>query len=107
MLFTRTPTITPQEAADRLEAGSLVVVDVREPAEVGQARIPGAVTIPLGQLPTRLGELDAGTPVAFVCRSGARSAQATKAAAKAGLDAANVRGGIMAWSRAGLRIVGG
>lgn len=107
MLFTRTQTITPQDAADRLSAGTLVLVDVREPAEVREARIPGAVTIPLGQLPARLGELDAATPVAFVCRSGARSAQATKAAAKAGLDAANVRGGIMAWARAGLRVVGG
>jgi rhodanese-related sulfurtransferase len=49
-----------------------------------------------------MGELQGGNTVAFVCRSGARSARATRAAAKAGLDAVNVSGGVIAWTRAGL-----
>ena len=102
MLFSRTRSITPAEALEQQRAGGLVLVDVREPAEVRQGRIKGARNIPLGQLGARLGELERGKRVAFVCQSGMRSARATKAAAKAGLDAVNVSGGLAGWSRAGL-----
>lgn len=104
MFFTRTRTITPTEARQGQRSGDLVLVDVREPGEVAAARIPGARTIPLGQLGGRLGEFDTGTTVAFICRSGARSGRAAKAAGKAGLDAVNVSGGIMGWSRDGLPV---
>jgi len=66
--------------------------------------VKGAVHIPLDQLSTRLDELDRDRPVAFMCRSGSRSAIATRTASKAGLDAANVKGGLIAWQRAGLPI---
>ncbi len=101
-LFHRTPAVTPEEAARRLAAGKLVLVDVREQRELLDGRVDGAVHIPLGQLAARLGELDRGHPVAFMCRSGSRSAMATRTAAGAGYDAVNVKGGILAWARAGL-----
>ena len=62
----------------------------------------GAINIPLGQLRARLRELDRDRQVAFVCHSGARSSRATGIAIKAGYDAINVRGGMIAWTRAGL-----
>jgi rhodanese-related sulfurtransferase len=96
MLFRRSKTLAPNEAA------AAQLVDVREAAELAEVRVEGAKHIPLRTLPARLGELDPGRPVAFLCRSGSRSAVATRAAARAGLDAANVRGGVIAWSRAGL-----
>jgi rhodanese-related sulfurtransferase len=102
MLLRRAKTLTPNEAAAALERGELQLVDVREAAELAEARVEGAMHIPLRTLPARLGELDSARPVAFVCRSGSRSAVATRAAARAGLDAANVRGGVVAWARAGL-----
>ncbi|HEU4973631.1 MAG TPA: rhodanese-like domain-containing protein [Baekduia sp.] len=102
MLFRRSRTITPAEALERHGRGELVLVDVREPDELRAGRIKGARNVPLGQLPARLGELDRDTAVAFVCQSGARSAGATRVAARAGYDAYNVRGGVLAWSRAGL-----
>ena len=83
-------------------AASFELIDVREPSELSEARVKGARHIPLGQLPAKLGELDRDRPVAFLCRSGSRSAIATRSATKAGLDAANVKGGIAAWTRAGL-----
>jgi len=43
-----------------------------------------------------------GRQVAFLCHSGARSSRATGIAIKAGHDAVNVRGGVIAWTRAGL-----
>ena len=102
MLFSKTPSISPAEAADRLRRGALTLVDVREPAELEDGRIDGARNIPLGQLGPRLDELRGEQPVAFICRSGGRSARATRAATKAGLDAVNVAGGVLAWERARL-----
>ena len=102
MLFSRSKSLTPSDAAAALARGELQLIDVREPSELSEARVKGARHIPLGQLPAKLGELDRDRPVAFLCRSGSRSAIATRSATKAGLDAANVKGGITAWARAGL-----
>ncbi len=94
--------MSPADVAEALGRGRLTVIDVREPAELRAGRIKGARNIPLGQLGGRLSELQGGATVAFVCRSGARSARATRAAAKAGVEAVNVRGGVQGWARAGL-----
>ena len=102
MLLRRSKALSPSEAHDLLRRGDLHLIDVREPRELAAASIPGAVHIPLGQLPDRIGWLDPGRRYAFVCRSGKRSAAATRIAVKAGLDAANVRGGMTAWAAAGL-----
>jgi rhodanese-related sulfurtransferase len=102
MLFPRSQSLTSAEALDGLHKGRLQLVDVREAAELARGGVAGATHIPLGQLPGRLAELDHDRPVAFICQSGARSARATRAATKAGYDAANVRGGVLAWQRAGL-----
>ncbi len=102
MLFSRSNSLTPSDAAAALARGELQLIDVREPSELSDAKVKGARNIPLGQLSARLGELDRDRPVAFLCRSGSRSAIATRSATKAGLDAANVKGGIAAWTRAGL-----
>ena len=102
MLFRRSNSLTPADAAAGVARGELQLVDVRQPIELRQGQVAGARHIPLGQLASRLGELDQNLPVAFLCHSGARSAIATRRATKAGLDAANVKGGVIAWSRAGL-----
>jgi rhodanese-related sulfurtransferase len=102
MLFRRKPSITAEQASAGLASRQLVLVDVRQPAELRTGRIRGAVNIPLGQLKGRLGELEGDRQVAFLCHSGARSSRATSLAIKAGYDAVNVRGGMIAWNRAGL-----
>ena len=102
MLFSRSKSLTPSDAAAALARGELQLIDVRESSELNEARVKGARHIPLGQLPDKLSELDRDRPVAFLCRSGSRSAIATRSATKAGLDAANLKGGITAWTRAGL-----
>ena len=48
-------------------------LDVREPAELVDGTLPGAVNLPLGQLPTRVAELDRDRRVVVFCRSGGRS----------------------------------
>ncbi len=102
MFFTRKPTITPEQAAAGVAARELTLVDVRQSTELRAGRVNGAVNIPLTQLRGRLHELDRGRQVAFLCHSGARSSRATAIALKAGYDAVNVRGGMIAWNRAGL-----
>ena len=85
----------------------MVLVDVREPDERAQARPAPSRHIALGDLPARLGELPRDRTVAFLCRSGTRGATAARAAARHGLRVANVRGGLMAWSVAGLPVASG
>ncbi len=92
--------ITVHDVNARRQTAQLV--DVREDSEVAQARIPGTIHIPLGQLPTRLGELDPARPVIAICRSGNRSGTATRFLAQAGYDCDNMTGGMLAWQAAGL-----
>jgi rhodanese-related sulfurtransferase len=96
------PAISAQAAADALARGELAVVDVREDPEWEAGHIPGALHIPLGELGARWDEVQKAAPLAFVCRSGARSGVATEVAAGTGLQAANVEGGMQAWAAAGL-----
>jgi rhodanese-related sulfurtransferase len=101
-LFTRTRPIDAGSAADLLAARSVVVIDVREPAEWKTGHIQGALHIPLAQLSSRLPQLPSGKTILTVCRSGHRSAVAARALARAGHDVLNLRGGMNAWARAGL-----
>ncbi len=73
-----TETMTVQSASDRFFTGNLTIVDVRSDAEFAQARVPGATHIPLAQLRRRLPEVRSDRPIAFLCRSGHRSALATR-----------------------------
>jgi adenylyltransferase/sulfurtransferase len=75
------------------------LLDVREPSEHVVAHIEGATLIPLGELPSRLGELPSGTRILVHCKLGGRSAKAVALLQENGFaDVWNVAGGIMAWS---------
>jgi sulfur-carrier protein adenylyltransferase/sulfurtransferase len=83
-----------------LDAGVVQILDVREPWEHQLAHIPGAMLIPLGQLPHRLGELDRSRPVAAYCHHGMRSLQALRFLQSAGFtELAHLSGGIDAYSQ--------
>ncbi len=77
------------------------LLDVREDDEWAAGHATGALHIPLGQLPVRLGELDLDEPVHVVCRSGGRSARAVEWLNENGAEAVNVAGGMGAWAEAG------
>ncbi len=91
--------ITVTELKARMDKGDApMIVDVREPAEFEICRIPGAVLIPLGQLSSRLGELDPAQEIVLQCKVGGRSANATAYLRRAGFaHARNLTGGILAW----------
>lgn len=90
--------IQATEVAQRLANGEqLNLIDVREVAEVESGHIPGIVNIPLGLLEFRLHELDKNKPYIMVCRSSARSGQATAFLTDQGYDATNMVGGMLTW----------
>ena len=105
--------IQPTVLEERLAAGpagSIQVLDVREAAEFDDAlgHIPGATLLPLSTLAARVGEIDRQRPLVAVCRSGARSAQATVLLHKAGFSSvANLAGGMLRWRAQQLPVVGG
>ena len=88
-------------------ADDAVVVDVREPGEYVAGHVPGAVLVPMGQLPSRLHELPKGLPVYVICASGNRSLSMTSFLVRAGFDAYSVAGGTSGWARAGRPVVHG
>jgi sulfur dioxygenase len=81
-------------------AREVQIVDVREPDEFNGplGHVPGAKLMPLGTLNEKVSSLKKEKPVVTVCRSGARSAQATVILGKAGFDkVANLSGGMLRW----------
>jgi rhodanese-related sulfurtransferase len=78
-----------------------VVLDVREDDEWEAGHAPGAVHVPLGDLPARHGELPAEEDLYVVCRSGGRAARAAAWLVEGGYDAVVVDGGMGAWAQAG------
>jgi rhodanese-related sulfurtransferase len=93
-------TTTVEELKARLEAGEKIhLIDVREDEEVAQGMIPGAVHLPLGQVPQRLDDIPKEEEVIFICRSGYRSDQACQYLSSLGYKGAtNLIGGMLAWS---------
>ena len=93
------PELTPRELAERLSAhADLDLIDVREPYEWDIGRIPGARLIPLGDLAGAMAALDSRREIVVYCRSGVRSADATRRLRAAGFRATNLAGGILRWS---------
>jgi rhodanese-related sulfurtransferase len=75
-------------------------LDVRERWEFEQAKVPGAILIPLAELADRLGELDRSRPIAAYCHHGVRSLHALRFLQGEGFtDLAHLSGGIDAYSR--------
>ena len=80
------------------EMADLQIVDVRNPGEVAAGMIPGAISIPVGQLPGRLGELDATKPTVVYCAGGYRSSVAASLLRQRGfVDVSDILGGYAAW----------
>lgn len=90
--------LTPAQAAERVQAGTLLLVDVRPLDERLMAEAP----VPYRHLDHGVADLEAlpkDTAIAFLCRSGARSGQAAEHFRALGFTQLhNVKGGINAWA---------
>jgi sulfur-carrier protein adenylyltransferase/sulfurtransferase len=93
--------ITAAQLKSRIDAGDdIQLIDVRQPDEYAFAKIEGAKLIPLGQIVSRMGELDETRETVLQCKMGGRSAKAIELLTAAGFkgEMKNLRGGITAWS---------
>jgi rhodanese-related sulfurtransferase len=91
--------ITAAETENLLKEkpGSVTILDIRESDEVAAGIIPEALHLPLGELQSRMTELDKKTKYIIVCRSGNRSGLATHLLNAQGYDATNMVGGMLDW----------
>ena len=97
--------LTPQQVAEGLKEGHIVLVDVREPNETAIERFPGSVLVPLSSFDPATIPAPPGSEVVFACRSGRRSVTASLAAQEQGFEyGSHLAGGILAWKAAGLPI---
>src|SRR5512146_1082188 len=98
--------LDPKDIARWLAEKSIMLIDVREPAEYEAEHIQGALLVPLSSFdPNALPE-PKDLKIVFQCGSGMRSAKAVAACETAGLPFdSHMKGGIQAWKAAGLPTV--
>ena len=96
------PELRPTEFCERWPAeqrSGVVLLDVREPAEVAVASVAGALHIPMREVPERLAEIDRRVPVVVMCHAGSRSRRVAEFLLHNGFaEVFNLNGGIDAWS---------
>lgn len=90
--------IIPVELDGLLAEDAVLLVDIRNPGEVEQGRIPGSVHIPLAQLRNRLDLLPTDKPIVVHCAGGWRSSVAASLLRAEGFDdVSDLKGGYNAW----------
>ena len=94
--------VSADQAWSAFDSGEAIMIDVREPEELAEQKVPGTIDIPLGELESRLAEIPNDKPVLVLCRSGNRARPAAELLAASGYDASVVDGGIIAWDASGL-----
>ncbi len=93
--------ITATELKAQLDAGDdIQLIDVRQPDEHAFAKIEGAKLIPLGEIMSRIDEIDPSRDTVIHCKMGGRSARAIEFLEHSGFQGSlkNLVGGITAWS---------
>lgn len=99
------PAVGTLEATMLINQKDAVVIDVREPGEFAQSHILNARNVPLGELATRMKELERFKERAVIvsCATGNRSGSAAALLRKNGFtNVVNLAGGVAAWQQAGL-----
>jgi rhodanese-related sulfurtransferase len=89
-----------QQARALIDEGALLV-DVREDSEFEMGHAPGALHIPLAEVPDHLEDLPKDRQIVAVCRSGGRSSRAGQFLIEQGFDVVNLEGGMTAWAQQG------
>ncbi|MCC6213653.1 MAG: thioredoxin fold domain-containing protein [Polyangiaceae bacterium] len=97
--------LKPEEVAALLQRGAISLVDTREAAAFRRAHLPGATSLPLEEIETRLAELHMlpGSPVLY-CRSGDRTKELASSLAEQGMPVSFLEGGILGWEASSLPI---
>ncbi len=98
--------VTRENLLARLAQGEAVVIDVRPSEEYGAGHIPGAISIPLGELRERLGDLPREAEIVAYCRGPycVLAPQALEVLRESGLRARRLEDGFPEWRLAGLPV---
>jgi rhodanese-related sulfurtransferase len=102
--FSRTASVDATSLAERLAERSVHVVDVRQASEWRHGHIRGSQNVPLLHLKAHLSDLPRERTIVAVCASGHRSNAAARTLQRAGYHVENLKGGMHAWTKAGLPI---
>jgi len=97
--------ISPAEAADKVESGAAVLIDVREKEEWDEAHIPKAIHVSRGRLEGEIEDkvTDPNANIIVHCGGGGRSALAAATLQRMGYkNVKSLSGGLKAWKKAGL-----
>ena len=94
------PSVTIAEVPEMFGEG-IVLLDVREDDEWDKGHAPGALHIPLVDVPARLDDIDIDADIFVICRNGGRSRVASEYLVSLGYEVTNVNGGMVAWASAG------
>src|SRR6185437_9042697 len=97
--------LDPEEVKELLDAGKVLLIDVREPVEYHSERIPGALLYPLSTFDASQIPPDESRQVIFHCAAGGRSLTAARQRMATGQPAAHMAGGISQWKAAGLPVI--
>lgn len=105
-------TLSPTEAMNMIRTdSSLVLLDVRTPAEFGDelGHLKGAQLLPVQELDARIAELEPlkDRPILVYCRSGSRSSRAADRLAEQGYTIFMLEGGMLDWNASGLPVENG
>lgn len=105
----RLRTITRDDLRTRLRDGDVVVLDVRPEAEYAAGHIRGAVSMPIHDLRSRLGDIPDGAEVVAYCRGPycVYADQAVRVLSKQGVPAARLEDGFPEWAAARLPVARG
>jgi len=101
-LFNKIPSISPGDAAEKMQAGAADFIDVRSQEEFEGGHAKGARNIPLETLTYHVEKLKKYQQVYVICQSGGRSSRAVNHLLSEGVNAINVVGGTFAWELSGL-----
>ena len=99
--------VGPSEATQLINHSDAIVLDVREEKEFAEGHIINSLHIPMGNVQTRINELEKykTTPVVVSCRSGARSNTVCGWLKKHGFEeVSNLKGGLLAWQSASMPV---
>lgn len=98
--------VTRRELADRMRDGLVIVIDVRPPDEFALGHVPGAISVPLGELQARLSEFDKDREVVAYCRGPwcVMSFEAVAALRSHGYAARRLADGMPEWRAAGMPV---
>jgi rhodanese-related sulfurtransferase/predicted transcriptional regulator len=98
--------VSRDELQARLQVGSVIVLDVRPADEYAAGHVPGAVSIPVGELKRRLREIPKGQEIVACCRGPycVYSYDAINILRPKGFSARRLRGGYLEWMAAGLPV---